>query len=153
RTGLRRIGVHRGFDIVLQNSMPDFRLIPSIEQLRQRPVIRALEDHFGADATVDALRAAAAAIREAIAAGDAALATGSAVRGRREPIARTPLDDRFRPSLEPVINATGVIIHTNLGRAPLAAEALDRIAAVARGYSTLEYDLGRGARGRRDRHA
>jgi L-seryl-tRNA(Ser) seleniumtransferase len=133
--------------------MPDFRLIPSIDQLRQRAVIRALEDRFGSDATVDALRAAAAAIREAMAGGDATLTTDAAVVARLETIARTELDDRFRPSLVPVINATGVIIHTNLGRAPLAAAALDRITAVARGYSTLEYDVARGARGRRDRHA
>ena len=52
-----------------------------------------------------------------------------------------------------MINATGVILHTNLGRAPLAASAIERVADVARGYSSLEYDLGRGARGRRDVHA
>jgi seryl-tRNA(Sec) selenium transferase len=52
-----------------------------------------------------------------------------------------------------VINATGVILHTNLGRAPLADAAADRVAAVARGYSTLEYDVAQGARGRRDVHA
>src|SRR2546422_5822750 len=63
------------------------------------------------------------------------------------------LHDVFRPSLVPVINASGVIIHTNLGRAPLASSAIDRVADVARGYSSLEYDLGRGARGTRDVHA
>jgi L-seryl-tRNA(Ser) seleniumtransferase len=52
-----------------------------------------------------------------------------------------------------VINATGVIIHTNLGRAPLAAAAIARVVEVAGGYASLEYDLGRGARGRRDVHA
>ena len=52
-----------------------------------------------------------------------------------------------------VINATGVIVHTNLGRAPLAEAAIDGIARVARGYSSLEYDIGRGTRGRRDIHA
>ncbi len=63
------------------------------------------------------------------------------------------LSDAFRPSLQPVINATGVIIHTNLGRAPLAESAIDRVSEVARGYSSLEYDLARGARGKRDVHA
>jgi L-seryl-tRNA(Ser) seleniumtransferase len=52
-------------------------------------------------------------------------------------------------TIQPVINATGVILQTNLGRAPLSAAALDRVAAIARGYSTLEYDLERGARGER----
>jgi L-seryl-tRNA(Ser) seleniumtransferase len=59
----------------------------------------------------------------------------------------------FRPSLEPVINATGVIIHTNLGRAPLAEAAVEGISRVARGYCSLEYDVQRGERGRRDAHA
>src|SRR5258705_9188121 len=129
--------------------MPDFTVIPSIEQLRQRPAVRALEARFGADATLDALRAAAAEARRVIAAGSA----GVEVVGRMEAAAAAHLADAFRPSLAAVINATGVIIHTNLGRAPLAASAIDRVAEVARGYASLEYDLGRGMRGRRDVHA
>ncbi len=129
------------------------RAIPSIEQLRQRSTVRGLEARFGADATIDALRDAAAIVRDAIASGDAALSTDGSVIARLESEARARLDERFRTSLEPAINATGVIIHTNLGRAPLAAVALDRIAGVARGYSTLEYDVGLGRRGQRDRHA
>jgi len=59
---------------------------------------------------------------------------------------------RTAPTLVPVINATGVVLHTNLGRAPLPAEALRRIAAIAGSYSTLEYDLGQGRRGSRATH-
>jgi L-seryl-tRNA(Ser) seleniumtransferase len=59
---------------------------------------------------------------------------------------------RVQPSLRGAINATGVVLHTNLGRAPLAAAALEAIADVARGASTLEYDLARGARGARHVH-
>jgi L-seryl-tRNA(Ser) seleniumtransferase len=132
--------------------MPDFRLIPSIEQLRQRPAVRALEARFGAEPTVDALRDAASAARRAIAGGETTLASDT-VAGRIEAAAAAALGDAFRPSLEPVINATGVIIHTNLGRAPLSAAAIARIGEVACGYASLEYDLGRGARGRRDVHA
>src|SRR6516162_8202965 len=55
-------------------------------------------------------------------------------------------------SLEPVINATGVILHTNLGRAPLARSAVEHIREIAEGYSTLELDLQSGVRGRRDVH-
>ena len=58
----------------------------------------------------------------------------------------------LRGSLVPVINATGVILHTNLGRAPLAPEALNAIKAVAKGYSNLEFDLYQGKRGQRHRH-
>jgi L-seryl-tRNA(Ser) seleniumtransferase len=57
-----------------------------------------------------------------------------------------------RPSLRRVLNATGVLVHTNLGRAPLAEEALARVAEVGRGYSNLEYDLEQGARGSRQDH-
>jgi L-seryl-tRNA(Ser) seleniumtransferase len=56
------------------------------------------------------------------------------------------------PSLRPVINATGVVLHTNLGRAPLPAAAIAQVAAVAAGYSNLEYDLGQGRRGSRAAH-
>ena len=56
------------------------------------------------------------------------------------------------PSLAPVINATGVVLHTNLGRAPLASAAIAAVTTVASGYSSLEYDLGRGARGSRHAH-
>lgn len=67
--------------------------------------------------------------------------------------AHTRLTALTAPSLRPVINATGVIIHTNLGRAPLASAALEAMQAVAHGYSTLEYDLGQGERGSRTVHA
>ena len=133
--------------------MTDFRLIPSVDELRHSPGARALEAQFGADATVAALRGAAADLRAAIAAGDDGCRTQAAAAARIETAAGARLREAFRPSLQPVINATGVVIHTNLGRAPLAPSAIERIAEVARGYSSLEYDVERGARGRRDVHA
>jgi L-seryl-tRNA(Ser) seleniumtransferase len=133
--------------------MSDFRRIPSIDQIRQRPALQALEARFGGDATVGALRAAASAVREALARGDDEVATEALVIARIEAAATAQLDRQFDPSLVPVINASGVILHTNLGRAPLAAVAIERVALVARGYATLEYDAARGGRGRRDVHA
>jgi L-seryl-tRNA(Ser) seleniumtransferase len=62
------------------------------------------------------------------------------------------VEGALRPSLRPVINATGVVLHTNLGRAPLGAEFFEHIRAVATQYSNLEYDLASGARGTRDVH-
>src|SRR6185312_3792144 len=59
---------------------------------------------------------------------------------------------RLQPSLRAVINATGVVLHTNLGRAPLARAAVERMAEIAGGYCNLELDLGTGRRARRDRH-
>jgi L-seryl-tRNA(Ser) seleniumtransferase len=65
----------------------------------------------------------------------------------------TYIANLLAPSLRPVINATGVIIHTNLGRAPLSVAAQEAIVAVAGGYSTLEYDVAEGKRGSRTVHA
>jgi L-seryl-tRNA(Ser) seleniumtransferase len=133
--------------------MPQFRLIPSIEQLRQRPSVRALEARFGGDATVDALRAGADALRREMASGEASDDTDASVLARIEAFAADRLGERFRPSLASAINATGVILHTNLGRAPLASVAAERASRIAAGYSNLEYDAARGVRGRRDVHA
>ena len=135
--------------------MSDLRLIPSIEQLRQRPAVRALEARFGADATVDALREGAARIRRELSGGrsESSDADAAVLAARIEASAAAELEGWFRASLAPVINATGVVIHTNLGRAPLADEAVARVAEIARGYCSLEYDVARGERGRRDVHA
>jgi L-seryl-tRNA(Ser) seleniumtransferase len=65
---------------------------------------------------------------------------------------REELADTRQPRLQGVLNATGVVVHTNLGRAPLAAEAIERVVEVARGYSNLEYDLAEGSRGSRQDH-
>ena len=63
------------------------------------------------------------------------------------------LEEFYSPTLFPVINATGVIVHTNLGRAPLSQAALSSIEDISRGYSNLEYDIDAGARGSRSIHA
>jgi L-seryl-tRNA(Ser) seleniumtransferase len=125
------------------------RTIPSIEQLRQRAAMQALEPRYGRAALVDALRTAASSVRERLAAGDAVRDVVTEI----EQVAVQSLERDAAPSLRRVINATGVILHTNLGRAPLAPAAAARVAALARGYTNLEYDLDTGRRGRRDVHA
>ena len=125
------------------------RSIPSIEQLRQRQAMRELEAIYGRDAVVDALRAEASVIRTRLADSDGL----DLVMETMEAAVRARLDADHAPSLVAVINATGVIVHTNLGRAPLAAVATARVAALASGYTNLEYDLAKGGRGRRDTHA
>lgn len=132
--------------------MADFRVIPSIEQLRQHVSARALETRYGRDALVAALRDAAGDVRRALTSGTAAPATEDTAVTEIICRAEARLTAGFQPSLRRVINATGVIVHTNLGRAPLAAPALDRVNQLA-GYSNLEYDLPRGARGSRTLHA
>jgi L-seryl-tRNA(Ser) seleniumtransferase len=126
-----------------------FRAIPSIEQLRQRDAIRALEARHGRRTVVDALRAEAAAIRERLVREPGL----SNVPDLLERAVAVRLESVTAPSLVPVLNATGVIVHTNLGRAPLAQAAADRVAALASGYTNLEYDVIHGTRGRRDVHA
>jgi L-seryl-tRNA(Ser) seleniumtransferase len=125
------------------------RSIPSIEQLRQRPALLALETTYGRTAIVDALRAEAAALRAQPSTDDDA----GRVIGALEQRAIARLAGASRPSLRRVINATGVIIHTNLGRAPLAAVAAARVAELGGGYTNLEYDVAAGARGKREVHA
>src|SRR5260221_9782475 len=133
--------------------MSDLRVIPSIEQLRQREAMRALETRYGRGALTDALRAETAGLRDRLASGDVAAVTVDEAIHAIETGAETRLRDAMRPSLIRVINATGVIVHTNLGRAPLSEAALARVTAVAGGYTNLEYDVERGTRGRRDVHA
>src|SRR5436190_10024545 len=141
-----------GERIAYHLAVSDLRAIPSIEQLRQRSAIRALEAQYGAAAAVDALRAAADAVRKAVVASGQP-ADAHSITSRIEQAAADHLDRVFRSSLRRVINASGVVLHTNLGRAPLAPAAIDRIRQVAGGYSSLEYDLTAGGRGRRDVHA
>lgn len=129
--------------------MADFRIIPSIEILRKRAGIRALETQFGADATVAALRSGADAVRTRVAAGEDVAHAADFI----EELTRTSLSARARGSIRPVINATGVVIHTNLGRAPLGDKVIERVNSLARGYINLEYDLDKGARGSRTVHA
>ncbi len=125
------------------------RTIPSIEQLRQRARMRALEARHGRAALVEALRAEAAALRERAAVDSPPADVGAAI----EEAVAARLDRSGRPSLRRVLNATGVVVHTNLGRAPLAAAAAARAALLGTGYTNLEYDLEAGTRGRRDTHA
>jgi L-seryl-tRNA(Ser) seleniumtransferase len=125
------------------------RRIPSIERLRQRPAVAQLETRFGRPAVIDALRTEADRVRSALADGRTIVDVASEIeRG-----VAASLERETAPSLRPVINATGVIIHTNLGRAPLSALAAARVAEISTGYSNLEYDLEGGTRGRRDVHA
>ena len=133
-------------------SVPDFRVIPSIDALLQRAGVGALETRFGAEATRNALRHASAQVREDIGSGRGPANTDAAAE-LIEQTAAAHLAAQARGSLRPVINATGVVLHTNLGRAPIAAAALARLTDVARGYSNLEYDLARGERGSRHAHA
>jgi L-seryl-tRNA(Ser) seleniumtransferase len=124
------------------------RNLPSVDALLQVHTVRDLDQRYGHALVVDACRAALDAARATI------LAGGDA------PMPALLIDDIYarveraaRPSLTPVINATGVIIHTNLGRAPLSDDTLAAMNIAAQGYTNLEYDLDAGERGSRYAHA
>ena len=117
------------------------------DALRSLPPVDALA------AQVDAPRAVAlAAARSVLAARRAELLEGAEGTADLAARAREAAAAASRPSLRRVLNATGVIVHTNLGRAPLAAAARDAVAAAAEGYSNLEWDLTAGERGSRHDH-
>jgi len=148
------------------------RALPSVEELAGRL------DGIPRSRAVAAARAAIAARRDALLgaegngpgepAGDGVMADGEVTAdgggsadgevsaagelSNLERDARALAATASRPRLRPVLNATGVVVHTNLGRAPLAAAAIDAIGAVASGYSNLEYELGSGERGSRHSH-
>ena len=115
--------------------------------------MRALETRYGRTALIDALRDETAGLRTRLGSGELAAVTLTEAVEAIERGTEERLRAAMRPSLVRVINATGVIVHTNLGRAPLSRAALDRVSEVAGGYANLEYDTGRGSRGRRDVHA
>ncbi len=128
-------------------SHDELRKLPKIDRLLEAPHILGWTHRFGRDSVVAAVRASADGARERIQAGEscpaeAALLADALVRLERE----------GAPTLRPVINATGTIIHSDLGRAPLSEEALIAMQNVARGYSSVELDLDRGEAGARSIH-
>ncbi|RKH17764.1 L-seryl-tRNA(Sec) selenium transferase [Corallococcus sp. CA047B] len=117
------------------------RNLPSIEQLLRRPSLEPRLANLPHARAVAALRLAVERVRARLLDGDA--------RPFEDADVEAALASLATPNLRPVRNATGVVLHTNLGRAPLAPEAVERVVAVARGYSNLEYDLDEGERGSR----
>jgi L-seryl-tRNA(Ser) seleniumtransferase len=137
------------------------RRLPSVEELLSHPATGALLERYPRGRVVDAVRATVEAARRAILADEAAAdagatsgagsASGTASGGAAAAPDTSPeaildqteglLESWSLPGLRHVINLTGVVIHTNLGRSPLAEAAIDRVAGVSRGYSNLEYEL------------
>jgi L-seryl-tRNA(Ser) seleniumtransferase len=113
----------------------ELRDLPSVDELA-----RGVDDPLAVDAARSVVERAREEIRAGVDPGDLTARLASELRAMRA------------PNLRRVVNATGVIIHTNLGRAPLAEEALARVVETARGYSNLELDLTTGSRGSRQDH-
>ncbi|MCS7259988.1 MAG: L-seryl-tRNA(Sec) selenium transferase [Anaerolineae bacterium] len=126
----------------------ELRKLPAVSRLLELPEARALIAQHGHTRVTEALRIALHAARQAIRSGDVAPSPDRLLAN-----AAQHLFVALAPSLVPVINASGVIIHTNLGRAPLSERARHAAARVAAGYCNLEYDLTTGERGSRYVHA
>lgn len=122
------------------------RELPSVDELMARPTVAALAAEHGRAIVLRSARQALAGLRREIADG-AELGVGDIGARVRGTVAAA-----LEPSLRRVINATGVVLHTNLGRAPLSNEAASAIGATSTRYTNLEYDVGAGKRGRRDVH-
>jgi L-seryl-tRNA(Ser) seleniumtransferase len=130
-----------------------YRLLPSVDELLKSPDFSELLAREGQPAVADSIRAVLASVREEISSGTLGNqeAVELAVSHLPQAVDRH-LHSAMEFSLKPVINATGVILHTNLGRAPLAESAIRRISEVAGRYSNLEFDTAAGERGKRDVH-
>lgn len=129
----------------MNDSPNPYRDLPSVDRLLADPRVSALAAERGHAAVAVVAREVLAGYRAAIADAGAPphVTVVDAVLKRAETL---------RPSLRRVVNATGVIIHTNLGRAPLARSAIEAIERVSTGYSNLEFDLDAGERGTRFSH-
>jgi len=126
--------------------------LPSVDAILRSPALEAVVSREGQTAVADAARTVLARIREEVLA--ARLdenGVSLAVSGLGEAVERQ-MRANLAYSLRAVINATGVILHTNLGRAPLSTAALEHIREVAGTYSNLEFDIAAGERGKRDVH-
>ena len=131
-----------------ETNIEALRSLPQVEELMHAPQLTALEALIPRPLLVDCAREAIEAARKKILAGASDAADASAIADA----ACAEALDNLRPSLRRAINATGVVVHTNLGRSALADAAVDAVVEAARGYSTLEYDTETMARGSRHDH-
>jgi L-seryl-tRNA(Ser) seleniumtransferase len=138
--------------VKIDSSADLYRKLPSVDELQRSSELAALAASEGQAAVTDAARAVLASLRQEISDGRLdANAVALAVSGLEDAIIRR-VRQSLKYSLRPVINATGVVLHTNLGRAPLPASTLEHIRETAASYSNLEFDVATGERGKRDVH-
>jgi L-seryl-tRNA(Ser) seleniumtransferase len=130
-----------------------YRLIPSLHELLLTPRFAALLETHSRDSVISAAHSVLAPIKQEIAEGHHTQASLEGELALLHVTVAAEIAQGARYSLRRVINATGVVLHTNLGRAPLSSAALAHIAETAGGYSNLELDLESGERSRRDVHA
>ena len=128
--------------------MNELQKLPSLEALLQDKLSDSMINHFGRKLTIKAIKDSLESFRETIKKGANSPDHVSIFKN-----AENIINTWLKPSLVPVINASGIILHTNLGRAPLSEEAISAMRMVSSSYSTLEFDLNEGKRGKRSKHA
>lgn len=126
----------------------NLRKLPSVDSLLKMQETDELIAEYGRPLTVDAIRTVLLNLRHKVTSEQGTVPLPALIMQE----VLLELQDWTHPTLEPVINASGVILHTNLGRSPLSAETLSAMHKVSQGYSTLEYDLEKGERGSRYLH-
>lgn len=131
------------------NKRAYLRNLPAVNELLQHPRLQEYLKNFSKEFIVEAIRLTLSQRREQILKSDLPLQID---QEDLIPIIEKEIIKITRPHLRPVINATGVVLHTNLGRAPLSKEVLRNISLVAQGYNNLEFDLQSGERGSRYAH-
>ena len=138
----------------MKHSAPSalFRQLPSVDDVMRGPAVSALAATYGHDSLADAVRVVLARLRQEIASGLLGEDAFELALTGLEAAVEVQLRQASSYSLRPVVNATGVILHTNLGRAPLGDAAIAHIGETAASYSTLEFDIAAGVRGKRDMH-
>src|SRR3979490_1009786 len=141
----------RGKNAVSAEQAELLRQIPSVDELLVQPRLAALSKRVDRNLVVEVARAVLGDLR-ARSAGDSNWTAVSLDAASVEELISVQVERILSRSLQPVINATGVILHTNLGRAPLAETVVDEFRRTATQYSNLEYELEAGARGKRDVH-
>jgi len=132
---------------MLRNTSP-LAALPSVDRLLRHETAKGLIRESGRTAVADVIRRVLTALREEFAADGSVEISEVGVLER----VATELCAREQPSLRPVFNLTGTVLHTNLGRAPLPPEAIDAVSTAAREPTNLEFDLETGKRGNRDDH-
>ena len=124
-----------------------YRRLPSVDAVAGDPRLEQAVSRYSRPAVVEAVRGQIERARARVAAGEAPPSEDEVIAGAEAALSRD-----LEPSLLSVINATGVVLHTNLGRAPLSAEAAEAAHRAAAGYGNLEMDLSAGERGSRHTH-
>lgn len=137
-----------GADQIPQSDQSARDVIPSLDRLLRAPGLRQLLARTGRQLVLDEARAELNQLRRQLGQGQSVDVGLDSLTRRIE----ARVGAALQMSLQPVFNLTGTILHTNLGRAPLAEEAIEAMASVARGAANLEFDLSKGRRGDRDDH-